>query len=543
MKGKHNIQTRPTSDLRRLRKRVARLEREKAHFRRMAASDPYFNLPDMCASVDAVTKRILHCNDALCTKLGYAEHELVGGEISNIYHPNCLEDAKSTFTSLVSNGEIRDVYLVLRKKDGDAVDANLSALLFRDERKKPLFCRFIWRDITKQIKAERNLRISEQRFHQLADTIREVFWLMSIEGDEFFYLSPGYDKIWGRSRYDLIKDPFSWAESIHPDDIDEVFANFERQKRGEFVEYEFRMIRPDDEIRWIQARAFPVEDENGNPYRVAGFALDITERKRAEEQAAMQQRQLMQAARMSSIGYLTAGVAHEVNNPNNFILLNAETLEKAWFSVMPALDRYYEENGDFICAGVPYINLKSEITDMTEGIINGAKRIQEIVNELGNFLQHSDEDLNQPVDCNTVMDSAFVIVRNLIENSTNSFSQKLDRKIPKVLGNAQQLEQVFINLITNACQALPDPSRNIVVSTRKSGRHVLIEVRDEGIGIPSKNLNRIMQAFFTTKRPAGGTGLGLSISYTIVKNHDGELTFTSELGKGTTASVKLPVAP
>ena len=536
------MQAQLIGELRQMRQRVASLERERVQFKRMAETDPYYNSPEMFASADAVTERVLHCNQALLTPLGYTEDELVGYAISKIYHPDCIEDATTMFTSLVSNGEIRDVELVLRKKNGGKIDVNLSASTIRDDRGNPLYSRFIWRDVTRYKETERELRQSEQRFHQLANSIREVFWLMSLEGDEFYYLSPGYDEIWGRSRYDLIAEPMSWAESIYPDDLEQVLANFERQKRGEFVEYEFRMTRPDGEIRWIQARAFPVKDEGGNPYRVAGFALDITERKRAEELSAMRQQQLIQADKMTSLGILTAGVAHEINNPNNFILLNGETLDKVWCGIMPILERYYEENGDFICAGMPYTELQSDIRNLTAGITDGARRIQEIVNALGDFAQHGDENLSEPVDCNSVIDSAIVIVGNMIKTSTNCFSTQLNRSLPKILGNAQQLEQVFINLITNSCQSLPDPSRSVVVSTRKSSKYVLVEVCDEGEGIPSENLLRIIDAFFTTKRDTGGTGLGLSISYNIIKNHGGDLTFTSELGKGTTATVKLPAA-
>ena len=444
------------------------------------------------------------------------------------------------FTSLVSNGEIRDVELVLRKSDGGTVDANLSASTIRDDRGDPLYSRFIWRDITRHKETERELRQSEQRFHQLANSIREVFRLMSLEGDEFYYLSPGYDEIWGRSRFDLIAEPMSWAESIYPDDLEQVLANFEGQKRGEFVEYEFRMTRPDGEIRWIHARAFPVNDESGKPYRVAGFALDITERKRAEGVSAMQQRQLIQADKMASLGILTAGVAHEINNPNNFIMLNGEILDKAWNDVMPVQDRYYAESGEFTCAGMPYTQVRREIGNLTAGIADGASRIQRIVSALGDFAPEEDENLNQAVDCNAVVDSVIVIVKNLIVTSTDNFSNQLERNLPKVTGNPQQLEQVLINLIANSCQALPDPSRSVVISTHKSSKHVLIEVRDEGEGIPTANLQRIMDAFYTTKRDTGGTGLGLSVSYNIVKNHGGDLTFTSELGKGTTATVTLP---
>jgi len=536
MKDEDKTQAQPKSESLRLRQNSAVFERERVQFNRFVEADPYFNSSDMLASTDGDTEKIRHCNEALCKKLGYVETEIVGHPISKIYHPDCLEDAKSMYTSLVSKGEIHDLELVLRKKDGNSIEVNSSASTIRDTIGDLLYCRFIWRDISQYREIERELRASEALFHQLANSIREVFWLMSLEGDEFFYLSPGYDEIWGRSRMDLMADPMSWVDSIYPDDIEQVIAHFERQKLGEFVEYDFRMVRPDGEIRWIHARAFPVEDENGVPHRVAGFALDITERKRAEEQ-------LIQASNMALLGQLTAGVAHEISNPTNFVLLNGESLQKSWSSVIPFLDEYCGEHGDFMCAGMPYSKLRGRISKLATGIIDGANRIKKIVDALGDFSQSGSEDLSQPVNCNAVIDSAAEIMQNLIKTSTNHFSTQFEDNLPDVLGNSQHLEQVFINLITNACHALPDPGKKIVVSTRTSSKGVLIEVCDEGEGIPPENLGRIMDAFFTTKQGASGVGLGLSISYNIVKNHGGELTFSSELGKGTTASVKLPAAP
>ena len=116
MKDEDKTQAQPISELRQMRQRVARLERERVQYKRMAETDPYYNSPDMFASVDAVTERVLHCNHSLVTTLGYTEEELVGHPIPKIYHPDCIEDGKTMFTSLVSNGEIRDVELVLRKK-------------------------------------------------------------------------------------------------------------------------------------------------------------------------------------------------------------------------------------------------------------------------------------------------------------------------------------------------------------------------------------------------------------------------------------------
>ena len=542
MKDENKTQTQLIRELREMRERVTQLERERSQYKQMADSDPYYNTPEMFASVDAETERVLHCNESLITTLGYTEPEIVGSSIFKMYHQDCLEGAKRVFSTLVKSGDIRDTEMLLRKKDGGKIDVSLSASTVRDERGNPLYSRCFWANITKLKETERELRRSEQCFRQLADSIREVFWLMSLEGDEIFYLSPGYEDIWGRPSEDLIAQPMSWVEHIHPDDRDRVVSAFQSRTRGQFSESatEFRICRPDGSIRWILGRSFPVEDGNGRVYRMAGLALDITERKHAEELSAMQQQQLIQADKMTSLGILTAGVAHEINNPNNFIMLNGEILGEAWSDIMPILERYYEDNGDFTCTGMPFTRTRNEIANLTAGITNGAKRIQRIVSALGDFAHYDEENLHLAMDCNAVVESAIVIVKNLITTSTDYFSTGLDRSLPKITGNRQQLEQVLINLITNSCQALPDPSRRIVVSTRKNSNHVLIEVRDEGQGIPSEDLQHIIDAFFTTKRDTGGTGLGLSVSYNIIKNHGGELTFSSELGKGTIATVKLP---
>lgn len=542
MKDENKSQAELIDELQEMRKRVIQLERERAQYKQMAQADPYYNTPEMFASVDTQSERVLHCNESLIMALGYTESEIVGSSIFKMYHDDCLENAKRVFANLIKTGEIRDTELVLRKKDGGIIDVSLSASTICDESGDPLYSRCFWTDITEHKETERKLRRSDLSFRQLAESIREVFWLMSLDGDEIFYLSPGYEDIWGRPSEDLIAHPMSWVEHIHPEDRERVVSKFQRRTQGHFTEpgTEFRINRPDGSVRWILGRSFPVEDENGKVYRMAGFALDITERKHAEELSAMQQQQLIQADRMTSLGILTAGVAHEINNPNNFIILNGEMLEKAWNDVLPILETYCEEHGDFTCAGMPYAQARGSIKNLTAGIILGATRIQKIVNALGDFVQQDEENLSQLVDCNAVVGSAIVIAENLIKISTNNFSTDLQPNLPKISGNRQQLEQVLINLISNSCQALSNPNKSVVISTRHSTDQVMIEVRDEGEGIPSENLQQVMGAFFTTKRETGGTGLGLSVSYNIIQNHGGDITFNSEIGKGTVATVTLP---
>ena len=486
--------------------------------------------------------KILDINQAGVDLLGYPRDELIGMNVRKLYvHP----EERSLFQrEIEQKGSVRDYELKFRRKDETQIDCLVTSTVRRAVDGTVLGYQGIIRDITEQMKAEKALHESEQRFRQLAENLREVFWLSSLDSRQIYFINPAYEEIWGRSRESLIAQPESWLETIHPEDREEVLANLEKQSRGEFVEYEYRIVRPDGEIRWIEAHVFPVRNEEGEIYRCAGSAQEITKRKRAEELAESQQQQLIQADKMASLGILVSGVAHEINNPNNFIMLNGEILSMAWQNVMPILQKYYEENGDFLLAGMPYTRAHEKIGQLISGISEGTTRIGKIVEALGGFARQDAGDLDQTIDPNAVVESAMVIVNNLIRKSTHHPSVELAENLPKIRGNQQQLEQVIINLITNSCQALQSPQKCLFVSTSYSETSdlITIRVRDEGEGIPPENLNHIIEPFFTTKRDTGGTGLGLSVSYNIVKNHGGHLHFTSRFGKGTTATVMLPVS-
>ena len=138
-------------------------------------------------------------------------------------------------------------------------------------------------DVTAQRQAEQSLRISESRFRQMADNISEVFFLQDLDRSHIYYVSPAYQQIWGRTCESLYADPSSWADSIHPDDRDNAFENFSERSEPGF-DREYRIIRPDGEIRWIHSRGFPILDDAGNPYRTAGIASDVTSRKQSAEE-------------------------------------------------------------------------------------------------------------------------------------------------------------------------------------------------------------------------------------------------------------------
>ncbi|MEN8245534.1 MAG: 7TM diverse intracellular signaling domain-containing protein [Thermodesulfobacteriota bacterium] len=263
----------------------------------------------------------------------------------------------------------------------------------------------------------------------------------------------------------------------------------------------------------------------------------------AEEQAQQHQRQLMQADKMVALGTLVSGVAHEVNNPNNFIMLNTPVLKEAWRDAYPILEKYYAENGDFLMAGVPYSEMREKTVALFSGISDGSLRIKRIVDDLKNYVRDDAGDLEQLVDLNKVLKSTISLVANMIEKATNRFEITYGDNLPKLRGSFQRLEQVMVNLIQNACQALPDKNRGISVVTiwDQKQSQLIVTIKDEGIGIERDILPHVTDPFFTTKFDSGGVGLGLSVSSMIIEEHGGTLSFTSVPGSGTSVDVRLPM--
>lgn len=350
------------------------------------------------------------------------------------------------------------------------------------------------------------------------------------------YHGPGCVNVTGYTSRDHDEDPDLWYRMVYDEDKETVLKQAREASAGiDTPPVEHRIIHRDGSIRWVKNTIVLSKDFLGKLISYDGLITDITELKKAEELNSIKQKQLIQADKMVALGTMVGGIAHEVNNPNNYILLNAQFLQKVFIDTYPILKEYYEQNGDFALAGIPFSKSKEKILQSLQGIIDGVMRVRGITKSLTDYAKKDPGDLNQDVNINTVIEGAILITGNKIKNSTNYFKIVYDDLVPPIKGNQQQLEQVLINLITNSCESLQNKNQKISLSVNneKEAKRIKIIVEDEGAGISEENLRYIFDPFFTTKRSSGGTGLGLYISYNIIKSHGGELSIKSYPGKGT----------
>jgi signal transduction histidine kinase len=271
------------------------------------------------------------------------------------------------------------------------------------------------------------------------------------------------------------------------------------------------------------------------------------ERKRtsAEEQARLQREQLYQSAKMASLGTLVAGVAHEINNPISTVLLNIQTLEKFWQRAAPVLDRYHASEGNLSVGNMDYAEFATRMPELIRHTLEGVARVGRIVGDLKDFSGQRPSGLQDMVDINSAVKKSTTLVATMIKKASSEFQVHYAEHLPTFRGNAQRIEQVIINLLVNACQAMEGKRNPLRVATGYDApsRSVTVAVEDGGCGMEPEMIARITDPFFTTRRDSGGTGLGLSISDTIIREHGGRLEFRSTPGAGTVATIRIPCRP
>jgi len=348
-------------------------------------------------------------------------------------------------------------------------------------------------------------RESEQKFRQLAENIQEVFWMTDPAKSQMLYVSPAYETIWNRSIDSLYKNPMSFIEAIHSADRERVIAALPQQALGTYKQ-EYRICRPDGKERWIRDRAFPIRNDQGQIYRIAGLAEDISEQKEYENKIREVQSIVVSNAKMAALGEMAGGVAHEINNPLMVILGKLSQLQK-----------WADEKSSF----------QADIQSHLESIAKMVDRIAKIIKGLRAFSRSA--DLDPMVPCKLSQ-----IVTETLELCLAKFSHaNIELRFVESQFNLEvdcrpvQISQVLLNLLSNAFDAVQNlENKWIEISAHKIGKdRIQVAVSDSGRGIAKAIRDNILDPFFTTKEVGKGTGLGLPISQGIIEAHEGRLWY------------------
>ena len=458
---------------------------------------------------------------------GYAAEEIIGRNVRELMpepyqseHDGYLERYARTHQPRII-GIGREV--VARRRDGSLFPAELAVGQVADE--EPMrFVGFI-RDITKRKDAEEQLKRSESELHLAQELANLGNYVVHIHGDEPDYFSAQLYRIFGvpADGERVSRDDF-FGQWVHEADRSRVVEAFSRMDAsGVPLDVEYQVSLRDGRTRHIHHIAQAVQDANGRVTKHVGTMHDVTDRRHAEDEARQLQDRLTHFSRLSTMGEMAAGLAHEINQPLSAIATYAQASQRFLKQPEPDIDE--------VVAALEQINAQ-------------ALRAGEVIRRLRQFVKNR-EVKREAVDCSRLLDD----LRTLAETDARLHNIRLridaEEALPTVYADPIQLQQVVLNLVRNAIDAMvdaPQDRREVVLMTRRCGEgEIEITVADHGSGLAPEATEHLFNPFFTTK--SGGTGLGLAISKSIVRAHGGRLWHTPNEESGARFHFTLPVSP
>lgn len=465
-------------------------------------------------------RRIIYANPAFTRLTGYDAAEVIGRNCAFLQGPDTNQATVARMRAALRAGEAFDGELINYRKDGTRFRNHLSLTPVRNAAGVLVNYIGVSQDVSERRRIEDELRVSEEKFRQIAENIHEVFWMTDPTTHQMLYISPAYEQIWGRPCADIMRNPSDWLKAVHPDDRGRVSAAAKRQIAGDYREV-YRVVRPDESIRWVRERAFPIRDAEGRAYRIVGTAEDITEHRKLESQ-------FIQAQKMEAIGTLAGGIAHDFNN------------------ILAAIMGYTE---------LMRMQVKGQpqVEDYLQALLKASGRAAALVRQILAFSRQGEHE-RKPMSLAKVVAEPLAMLRATLP-ATIEFDVRIDEDLPAVMVDATQIHQVLMNLSTNAAHAMKDrqgrlgihleacdvSAEQALASVRlREGPHVRLTVSDNGKGMAREVVERIFEPFFTTKAPGEGTGLGLAVVHGIMQTHDGEVAVHSTPGKGTVFELYFP---
>lgn len=466
-------------------------------------------LPDM-SLVLSYDFKILHCNLSAAHFFGKPADELLHSNLIDVI-PRALQSKFSdVFQRAFKNVEYLSIETIFLSSIGIETPVQLFISPFSNHHTQPSHCFVFARDISKQKERELDL----VRFANVAEYTVNPLEITDVDG-KIIYVNPAFERSSGYSREELIgKNPNIFSSHKHSKSFWKNMWNSIAQGKVWIGEVQNR--KKSGQLFYTELLVSPIVDGNGKLVGYFGIHRDKTEEKKLEQQ-------LIHAQKMESIGLLAAGLAHEVGNPLTSISSLVQVIQRT------SVDEFTNQKLELI---------KSQ-----------TNRISRIIRDLVNFSRRSTYEL-QSTEINKILKSAIEIVRVSKKAKGIKIEERYSDKVPQLFLVPDQVQQVFINILINAIDAMcVDASLGkyfktpavINVQSKFENGSVDVLIQDNGIGISEDALPRLFDPFFTTKKVGEGTGLGLWVSYNIVKSFQGEILVESEEGKGTTFIIKFPI--
>jgi PAS domain S-box-containing protein len=457
--------------------------------------------------------RVVDLNPAAEQLAGYTSLEALGLTVEQIWSnwPNQLAISKLAST--------RYLELVLTRA-GAQRTYSLQMYIITDLKNRPANKLVILSDATERKKAEEELQASESKYRLIADNSTDVIWTMSLDG-KFSYVSPSVLQLLGFTPGEVMQQNIE--QVICPAFIPLIKHNLETalntMEPEELVNgryFEIEQPRKDGSTVWAEVNVRVLYD-NGRPIGFLGVSRNITERKKAEKEKQKLEEKAQVASRLAAVGEMAAGIAHEINNPLTGVL---------GFSQM-ILERE---------------NVPEDIKENLKLIVDSSQRVADIVKRLLTFARQA-KPVKTVANLNELIDNTLKLREYVLKTNNINVVTRFDPELPLSVVDPGQMQQVFLNLIVNAEQAMKKAHGNgtLTITSKKEENNIRISFQDDGPGITEENLGHLFEPFFTTKVVGEGTGLGLSLSRSIVLEHDGKMTVESEFGHGATFIVEVPI--
>ncbi len=482
----------------------------------------------------ATNERLIYANRAAIKNTGYSIDDLKA-----MKSPSEMFDSESqTLMERLKFGYMKDdkpfperVELKVRLKNGETRWIELTAAEFEYEGEEAYISTSF--DITERKQAEQTIKASESRYRTIFETTGTGTIIFG-ENGIISLANSGFASLVGYPREE-IETHMPWTTFFDKDSVCRINEHIDSDRSGQTHApntYEVRLVNRNGKTHVGLIMVNLVPDSN---QRVASF-LDLTERKQAEQQ-------MFRSEKMAALGQIIAGVAHEINNPNNFIYFNLPILRRYIEAIKPILDEAAAEKPNLHFLNMPYDVFLDDTFKLIDNMSHGSSRITGIVGELKNYIRSHEIEERKPESIETVIRHVMTLIGKQVQKMVKNLTVSVADTLPPVMMNAGKIEQVLINLIINAGQAADKENSWVKLTAQphpELSDWLRLTVADNGSGIPESIRDQIFDPFFTTKGRDSGTGLGLAISHRIVEEHEGRMDLQSMEGEGTTFTIDLP---